>query len=685
MNCIKINGGNMKKIAVITNFSTVAELHKKVLKDLFLDVINVDTYSFDNDPITHIIEADVLLISLYSIYVEIKKYIPANAKVIILATTITQEQYEKIIKIPPTSQILLVNYSPEMTMETLSLFRQIGLTQYDFIPVYPGKKNIPQLDIALTPGERDKVPSFVKQIIDIGHRTLDISTLSDVAIKIDREDLLRSDRFLNHFKKLKKASSSISTLLDRATILESRFFELLNVIDEGIIATDVNGIIFALNKKASEIFKLNPKNIGTNVLSVIRHPSIKKAIEKKVLIDQELININDNYISFQVVPVKTAGDITGFLMIANIFEEKERSQHKLRTKLLSKGHKARYTFESIIGVSDIIEDTKNMAKRMARSNSSILITGESGVGKELFAQAIHNASNRKNYQFVAINCAAIPDNLLESELFGYEEGAFTGAKKGGKMGMFEIAHNGTLFLDEIGEMPLQLQSRLLRVIQEREVMRIGGENIIHVNIRIIAATNKNLKQLVKEGKFRSDLYYRLNVLPLAIPPLRERGNDVLVLFEHIREQIGATYRLSDKSKNFLLRYNWEGNLRELRNCIEYLAYLEKETIEVNDLNKFLTSNDNTDYNMTNNLENVNLMDCRTFILKCLYDSRKELKGIGRRNILDKAREAGVFITESNVRKTLDDLSNKGLVRIQKGRAGTSLTSEGLKEVLEIKK
>lgn len=675
----------MKKIAVITNFSTVAELHKKVLKDLFLDVINVDTYSFDNDPITNIIEADVLLISLYSIYVEIKKYIPANAKVIILATTITQEQYEKIIKIPPTSQILLVNYSPEMTMETLSLFRQIGLTQYDFIPVYPGKKNIPQLDIALTPGERDKVPSFVKQIIDIGHRTLDISTLSDVAIKIDREDLLRSDRFLNHFKKLKKASSSISTLLDRATILESRFFELLNVIDEGIIATDVNGIIFALNKKASEIFKLNPKNIGTNVLSVIRHPSIKKAIEKKVLIDQELININDNYISFQVVPVKTAGDITGFLMIANIFEEKERSQHKLRTKLLSKGHKARYTFESIIGVSDIIEDTKNMAKRMARSNSSILITGESGVGKELFAQAIHNASNRKNYQFVAINCAAIPDNLLESELFGYEEGAFTGAKKGGKMGMFEIAHNGTLFLDEIGEMPLQLQSRLLRVIQEREVMRIGGENIIHVNIRIIAATNKNLKQLVKEGKFRSDLYYRLNVLPLAIPPLRERGNDVLVLFEHIREQISATYRLSDKSKNFLLRYNWEGNLRELRNCIEYLAYLEKETIEVNDLNKFLTSNDNTDYNMTNNLENVNLMDCRTFILKCLYDSRKELKGIGRRNILDKARKAGVFITESDVRKTLDDLSNKGLVRIQKGRAGTSLTSEGLKEVLEIKK
>lgn len=670
----------MKKIAIITNFFTVAKLHEKVLKNLFLDKITVDTYSYDNDRINHVIKADVLLISLYSIYVEIKKYIPANTKVIILGTTITQEQYEKIIKIPPTSQVMLVNYSPEMTMETLALFRQIGLTQYDFIPVYPGKKNIPKVDIAVTPGESDKVPIFVKQIIDIGHRTLDIATISDVAIKIDREDLLRSDRFLNYFKGLKKASSSISVLLDRATILESRFFELLNVIDEGIIATDVNGIIFALNKKASEIFKLNSKSIGMNILNILQHPSIKKAIEKKTLIDQELININNNYISFQAVPVKTAGDITGFLMIANIFEEKEKSQHKLRTQLLKNGHKAKYTFESIIGVSSIIEDTKNMAKRMAKSDSSVLITGESGVGKELFAQAIHNASNRKSYQFVAINCAAIPDNLLESELFGYDEGAFTGAKKGGKMGMFEIAHNGTLFLDEIGEMPLQLQSRLLRVIQEREVMRIGSENIIHVDIRIIAATNKNLKQLSKEGKFRSDLYYRLNVLPLTIPPLRERGNDILVLFKHIKEKICATYELSDNSKEFLLSYNWEGNLRELRNCIEYLAYLEKEIINIEDLKKSLASED---YDVLNNLKQIDSLDCRTFTLKCLYNSRKELKGIGRRSILDKAKESNIFITEGDLRKTLSDLANEGLIKIQKGRAGTSLTSKGLKEIPEL--
>lgn len=670
----------MKKIAIVTNFLSVAKLHEKTLKSLFLDHVAIDAYSYDHDRINHVIEADVFLISLYSIYVEIKKYIPENAKVIILSTTITEDQYEKIIKIPPTSQVLLVNYSPEMTMETLALFRQIGLTEYDFIPVYPGKKNIPKTDIAVTPGEPEKVPGFVREVIDIGHRVLDSTTISDVAVKTGCEHLLGSERFLNHFKSLKAPSCGISMLLDRATILESRFFELLNVIDEGIILADVNGIVLSLNDKASEILSLNSKNIGMNVVDVIAHPAIRKAIEKQVVIDQQLTSINGRHVSFQAVPVKTAGNINGFLIIANLFEEKEKSQHKLRTQLLKKGHTAKYSFEDIIGMSKSIKDTKDMARKMAKSDSSILITGESGVGKELFAQSIHNASNRKDYQFVAINCAAIPDNLLESELFGYEEGAFTGAKKGGKMGMFEIAHNGTLFLDEIGEMPLQLQSRLLRVIQERQVMRIGGESIIHVNIRIIAATNKNLKQLVKKGEFRNDLYYRLNVLPLKIPPLRKRGNDILILFEHMKEKIGASYELSDKSKEFLLNYAWEGNLRELGNCMEYLAYLEKETIELEDLKRIFAREDEE---ASKDLEAADSMDCRTFILKCLYEARKELKGVGRRSILDKAKEQGVFVTETEVRNTLEDLDAEGLVIVKKGRGGTIFTPKGLKEALEI--
>lgn len=198
---------------------------------------------------------------------------------------------------------------------------------------------------------------------------------------------------------------------------------------------------------------------------------------------------------------------------------------------MSKGHAAKYTFDDIVGNSLVIRQTKQLAGKMACSNSAVLIYGQTGTGKELFAQSIHNASPRRNYPFIAINCSAIPENLLESELFGYAEGAFTGARKGGKSGFFEQAHGGTLFLDEISEMNIHLQTRLLRVLQEKEVTRIGGDSVINVDVRIIAASNKKLKTLVNQSAFRKDLYYRLNVLSLQIPPLEERREDIPLLLE----------------------------------------------------------------------------------------------------------------------------------------------------------
>ncbi|WDC84728.1 sigma 54-interacting transcriptional regulator [Caloramator sp. mosi_1] len=185
----------------------------------------------------------------------------------------------------------------------------------------------------------------------------------------------------------------------------------------------------------------------------------------------------------------------------------------------------------IITNSPKMKECINIAKKIAKSDYTVLINGESGTGKEMIAQSIHNYSNRSIYPFVAVNCAALPENLLESELFGYEKGAFTGALKEGKIGLFEIANNGTIFLDEIGDMPLKLQTRLLRVLQEKQIMRVGSDNIINVNVRVIAATNKDLKKLVDEGLFREDLYYRINVLPISLPPLRERKEDIMPLLE----------------------------------------------------------------------------------------------------------------------------------------------------------
>lgn len=671
---------NSKKITIVTNYKSVAEHHKEALETLFLDGVAVSTLSFDFDEINSYIDADVLLISLYSIYVEIKKYVSENTKVVILGTTITESQYQKVNAIAKTSQVLLVNYSPEMTFETLALFRQVGLTEYDFIPYYPGKPKAAHVEIAVTPGESDKVPESVKKIIDIGHRTLDIQTITDVAVEIGREDVLHSNRCIKHFKSLKKASNSVSVLLDKANIIESQFLKLLNVIDEGIIATGTDGTIFAMNDKALEILGATSKRIGENILMSLKHPYVEKAIFEKVSLENEMIEINHNYISLKAVSVQLGDMVNSILFVLNKFEEKEKRQHELRTQILGKGHVAKYTFDDILGKCSAIQEVRKKGIKMAKSDSAILITGESGTGKELLAQAIHNASKRKEYQFVAINCAAIPESLLESELFGYEEGAFTGAKKGGKMGLFELAHKGTLFLDEVGEMPIQLQSRLLRVIQEKEVMRIGGDHIIYVDVRIVAATNKNLKQLVNKNRFRNDLYYRLKVLSMKLPPLRERGDDILYLFDSMLRDIRAQYVASKEARAYLKSYGWEGNIRELRNCVEYLAHLEKEVIDVEDLELHFEDELTLDRPVV-----YSPVDCRTFVLGCLYQSRQKLKGIGRRKIMTMAKEFNVFITETDVRKCLRELADEGLVEMSSGRGGSRLTEEGFKVASSVAK
>ncbi|MGG1659991.1 sigma-54 interaction domain-containing protein [Brevibacillus sp. NRS-1366] len=239
----------------------------------------------------------------------------------------------------------------------------------------------------------------------------------------------------------------------------------------------------------------------------------------------------------------------------------------------------RYTFEDIRGHSPAIIALKEQAKKIAKSDSTVLIRGESGTGKEVLAQAIHVSSDRRNGPFVAINCAAIPESLLESELFGYEEGAFTGAKKGGKPGRFELALNGTLFLDEIGDMPHYLQAKLLRVLQERRIERVGGSESIPVDVRLIAATHKDLESMIASGQFREDLFYRLHVIPLFVPPLRKRKEDLYDLIQFYLKWFGDRLgkepkRFSTQAMKCFMDYHWPGNIRELENTLEYIVNLE---------------------------------------------------------------------------------------------------------------
>lgn len=283
-------------------------------------------------------------------------------------------------------------------------------------------------------------------------------------------------------------------------------------------------------------------------------------------------------VSVAFSPVIVNQRISGVVITMVDITQVQKLENQIRRTLSEKGLRAKYTFEDIIHESDVIEKTIDIARRYALSESNIILVGETGTGKELFAQSIHNASARKNGPFVAINCAALPENLLESELFGYVEGAFTGTAKGGKMGLFEQAHGGTLFLDEIGEISMSIQTKLLRVLQEREVRRIGDNKVISINVRIISATNKSINRLTEQGLFRKDLAYRLDVLRIFLPPLRQRGADVEILFLHLLKQQGMANQrplpeINLNALSALQEYPFNGNIRELSNIVERASVL----------------------------------------------------------------------------------------------------------------
>lgn len=289
--------------------------------------------------------------------------------------------------------------------------------------------------------------------------------------------------------------------------------------------------------------------------------------------------IDGKSVMVDYIPITERGEITGALakvtFLSPEYPVDNSSAQSRGKKKGSSGHgfSVKYTVDNILGSSPQMIDLKETLLKIAPRNSNVLITGESGTGKELFAQAIHAASLRRSGPFVKINCAAIPENLLESEFFGYEEGAFTGSKKGGQSGKLELANKGTVFLDEIGELPFSLQAKLLRFIQDREIQKLGSEETFISDVRIVAATNVNLEQLVKYRKFREDLYYRLNVVNLNIPPLRERREDIVELVDHFIKKFNRSFKfkvagISPEVKNILHRYTWPGNVRELENVIE---------------------------------------------------------------------------------------------------------------------
>lgn len=362
-----------------------------------------------------------------------------------------------------------------------------------------------------------------------------------------------------------------------------RFRLIIDFAYSGIIATDKDGKVTVFNPSAEKIMGIPRQNVlGHPVKDVIPNTKLMHILKSAKPEFNQLQSIGDIQIVTNRLPIIINGEVMGAIASFQDTGTIQKAEETIRRRLYEKGFLAKSSLNDILGSSDVIQEVKRKAYLYAKTDSIILIIGESGTGKELFAQGIHNSSLRSKHPFIAINCAALPENLLESELFGYEEGAFTGARKGGKAGLFELAHGGTIFLDEIGEISPKLQARLLRVLEEREVMRIGGDKIISINIRILAATNKKLWELVERGEFREDLYYRINVFELNIPPLRQRGEDAFLLGKHFLSKLRTDLDEKDIEKllahPMFLSYHWPGNIRELRNVIERIAVLYEKKL-----------------------------------------------------------------------------------------------------------
>lgn len=369
---------------------------------------------------------------------------------------------------------------------------------------------------------------------------------------------------------------------ERNQLMMKLLFQVINSVDKGVLILNQNNEIIQINNNALKQLQLSPSCINRKMIIEATGDSLLGAEEYRVSIDNKVFSLMGELLS--VSPGLTAYN--------RIFIFNEIKNIKSGIYGLTNVAKS-VTLDHIIGNSEVIEQLKSKIVKIADSNSTVLITGESGTGKEMIARAIHAESNRSDKPFIAINCGAIPDTLLESELFGYVKGAFTGADPRGKIGKFELANKGVIFLDEVGDMPIYLQVKLLRVLQERTLVRIGSNQSIAFDVRVITATNKDLKKLIKENKFREDLYYRMNVIPLEVPPLRQRIEDIeLLVTSTIGKYCGLFHKniqaIDRQTMDILLQYPWPGNVRELENTIEFminmaddLGVLTQETLPRN--------------------------------------------------------------------------------------------------------
>lgn len=649
--------------------------------------------------------SDIYVASSATTYKQIIDKLPAGSRILIANRTLEISNLDEVLALPFGTEALVVSTWEETAKEKVELLHSYGLDKKIALhPYWIGNNDYPKhIHIAIDTGKHYLPPSITRTV-NVGVRIIDISTFMEIIIELGLPRDCINEISSKYIRAFINSGIKLFDLAVQSDNLKRRIEEILSTVDHAIIAINESGEVVLVNPVATKMLGLDAAAIvGKDVSAISSESAFRNALNCDAITNEKIVEIRGNHYVMKVNRMdKYSSFLVTVISLKPINEVHELSA-MVRREIKKRGNSARYSFLDIIGESLSLHKVIDMAKIFAPTNMTVLLEGDSGTGKELFAQSIHNYSPRKNAPFVALNFAALPVNLVESELFGYCDGAFTGARKGGKVGLFEEAHGGTFFLDEIGDASLDVQKKLLRVIEEKEIRRVGGSSTTPIDVRIIAATNQHLEKLVSEGNFRQDLYYRLCAVRLVVPALQERKEDIANLLQYFADKYYKKYLLLDESLlNVLNSYKWPGNIRELLNVVHYICCLIKpgDAITIHhlpsyileDIRKSQTQEEVNEYkNKVDDQVNILLLDfierkeheAVICILKELKQAHILNRGVGRQYLTKLLADRNICYQEYTTRKLLWKLHKAGCITVGSTRQGSKITPLGEKLYMKL--
>ena len=680
----------MKKVAVVTVRNEMKKMYYEELNSIFYDYLEIMPYSIETDQryntnSDYLKFADVILLTNPNIFSLIKNLVSEKHKILYLDYGFLKNKIESLQHYPDNTKALVCFNFYEVSVKAIATIYEMGATNLSLTAYNPDSPILNEkFDLAIVGESSALVPDNMETIISLGRRKVSFKTLMDLAVTTNTLNDIVENRILKYSLDIADSNNFFDNMLSSTSLAKVQLNTVMDFIDYSIIILNNNHKILNYNKNLLRMFSLKDSLLNKSIAEIPEISQLAEYIDYKNVVNKLIVLNDQKRILITVRALKdTVLKAYSYLILMRDVTDVMKLEGTLKKQMEKRGYITKYNFSNIYGKGREIKDCVEKAKILGNLDKNVLIVGESGTGKELFAHSMHDYSPRKNYPFIGINCAVLPSTLLESELFGYEEGTFTGAKKGGKRGLFELANNGSLFLDEIGDMTIETQTKMLRVLEEKEFMRLGSSEIISINVRIMAATNKDLRELINEGLFRLDLYYRLNTYMLKIPPLRKRKGDIEYLIKlFIEEESKTPVSIDENVINFLVNCNWYGNVRELKNCIEYMVNISKGSIKMSHI---------PDYIMEEHREmNNNILVSQRDILYELNGMEKDIAFIimseiyntncGRRKIYEILHKTYPNLSEYKLRMIINILVEKSLVKLGTGSKGMSLTNAGLKYI-----